>query len=72
MLLIWPYGYSIEVEKGKINILDDNDDIVASVGDYVKIGGGESPVSHVENLIGESLPEDWKGTCWLVSKIVND
>ncbi len=72
MLLIWPYGYSVEVEKGNIHILDDNGDIVANVGDHVKMGGGETPVSHLENLVGKSLPDDWDGTCWLVSEIVND
>ncbi len=72
MLLIWPYGYSVEVGKGKIRILDDNGVIVASVGDHVKMGGGENPVSNVEKLIGESLPDDWNGTCWLVSKVITN
>jgi hypothetical protein len=74
MLLIWPYGYSVEVEKGNIHILDDNGDIVASVGDHVKIGGGQSTVSHshLENLVGKPLPDRWEGTCWIVSEIVND
>jgi hypothetical protein len=72
MLLLWPYGYSVEVEKGNIHILNDNGDIVANVGDHVKMGGGQIPVSHLENLVGKSLPDDWDGTCWLVSEIVND
>ena len=74
MLLIWPYGYSVEVEKGNIHILDDNGDIVASVGDHVKMGGGQSPISHshLEILVGKPLPDSWEGTCWIVSEIVND
>jgi hypothetical protein len=72
MLLIWPYGYSVDVEDGKIHILNENGHIVASVGEYVKIGGGENPISNVEKLIGYSLPEVWEGTCWMVSEIVND
>ncbi len=69
MLLIWPYGYSVDVEDGKIHILNENGHIVASVGEYVKIGGGENPISNVEKLIGYSLPDDWEGTCWLVAPL---
>jgi hypothetical protein len=72
MLLIWPYGYSLEVEDGKIHILDETGEVVANVGDHVKIGGGQNPITNVEKLIGKSLPDDWNGTCWLVSEIVND
>ena len=72
MLLLWPYGYSVEVEKGNIHILDDNRDIVARVGDHVKMGGGQIPVSHLETLIGESLPDSWEGNCWMVSKVVSN
>ena len=72
MLLLWPYGYSVEVEKGNIHILDDNRDIVANVGDHVKMGGGQIPVSHLETLIGESLPDSWEGDCWMVSKVVSN
>jgi hypothetical protein len=71
MLLIWPYGYSVDVEKWKIRILDDNGDIVARVGDHAKIGGGIIPLSQVEKVIGESLPDSWEGDCWLVGKIVS-
>jgi hypothetical protein len=69
MLLIWPYGYSVDVEKWKIRILDDNGDIVASVGDHVKIGGGVIPLSQAEKVIGESLPDSWEGDCWLVGEV---
>ncbi len=69
MLLIWPYGYSVAVEKGEIQILNENRQIVARVGDNVKLGGGENPISNVEKLIGESLPEEWNGTCWLVAPV---
>jgi hypothetical protein len=72
MLLLWPYGYSIDVEKGNIHILDDNGAIVASVGEHVKMGGGQIPVSHLETLIGESLPDSWEGTCWMVAKVVSN
>ncbi len=72
MLLIWPYGYSVNVEDGKIHILDETGEVVANVGDYVKIGGGQNPITNVEKLIGKSLPDDWDGTCWLVSEIVNN
>jgi hypothetical protein len=71
-LLIWPNGYSVKVENGKIHVLDKNGEVVARVGDRIKVGGGETPITNVEKLIGYSLPDDWEGTCWLVSEIVND
>jgi hypothetical protein len=69
ILLIWPYGYSVDVENEEIHILNENGQAVASVGDSIKVGGGENPASNVEKLIGYSLPDDWYGICWLVASI---
>ena len=45
-LLIWPYGFSLKNESGVIYVIDDNSQPIASVGDKIKIGGGETPGAH--------------------------
>ena len=72
-LAIWPYGYSVNVEDGEIQVLDESSQVVAHVGDSIKVGGGETTKEVVEeNYIGESLPDDCEGPYWLVSEVVDD
>jgi hypothetical protein len=69
-LIIWPYGYSVNVEDGEIQILDESGQVVARVGDFIKVGGGETAkVAVEENYIGESLPDDCEYPYWLVFKV---
>jgi hypothetical protein len=78
-LVIWPYGYSVNVEDGEIQILDESGQVVARVGDYIRLGGGETDKIVVEeNYIGESLPDDieeslpddYEHPYWLASGII--
>lgn len=39
---IWPPGYSLDIERGNIRVLDYRGSVVASVGDRVSFGGGET------------------------------
>ena len=72
-LAIWPYGYSVNVEGGEIQVLNESSQVVARVGDIIKMGGGETTKEVVEeNYIGESLPDDCEGPYWLVSEVVDD
>lgn len=73
ILLIWPYGYSLDVKDGKIQVLDEGGRVVARVGDSIKVGGGETTKEVVEeNFIGKPLPDDCEGPYWLVSELIND
>ncbi len=66
-LLVWPYGYSLRIEGNEIQIVDNDGQIVACVGDSIKLGGGQIPAQMVEEFIGKSLPYDCEGPYWIVS-----
>jgi hypothetical protein len=67
-LIIWPYGYSYQIEGEDIWILDDNSIRIFKVGDFVHIGGGEIPKDWAEEKIGQSLPENCQGPYWLMAQ----
>lgn len=72
-LAIWPYGYSVNVEGGEIQVLNESSQVVARVGDIIKMGGGETTKEVVEeNYIGKPLPDDCEGPYWLVSEVLSD
>jgi len=60
-LAIWPYGYSLKIEGEEFQIINDKGQIVAKVGDTVKLGGGFVGVSAVEQRIGHALPKNATG-----------
>jgi hypothetical protein len=70
-LLIWPYGYSLRIEGKEIQVIDSDGQVVARVGDRIKVGGGEVPAEIVEKYIGQPLPDDCKGPYWIVSEVVD-
>jgi hypothetical protein len=69
-LLIWPYGFSVRGEGEEIQVLDGDGQVVAVVGESIKVGGGESTAEIVEKYIGKSLPDDCEGPFWIVSEVV--
>jgi hypothetical protein len=40
-LIIWPHGFLLRTEGEVIQIIDENGQIFARIGDVIKIGGGE-------------------------------
>lgn len=70
-LLVWPYGYSLETESKEIRILDNDGRVVACVGDWIKVDGGEVPWEIVEKYIGKPLSDNCTGPYWLVSGVIN-
>jgi hypothetical protein len=57
----------------EIRIVDDAGQVVATVGDMIKVGGGEvRDRGIVEKLTGDLPPETCKGPFWLVSRVVED
>ena len=53
-LLIWPPDYSLNAEGNRVRVLNANGQVVAEVGNYVKVGGGRLSSLNVE-IIPESL-----------------
>ena len=70
-LLIWPYGYSFKTQDSKICIADADGLIVARVGDWIKVGGGEITLDIVEKYLGKPLPENYSGPYWIVFGVIN-
>ena len=66
-LIIWPFGYTLEMEDDNIWVLNQTHDRVAKVGDTVRMGSGIIPDKFIAEKIGRSLPENCSGPCWLVS-----
>lgn len=58
-LLIWPPDYSLYTEGGFIRILDENDKVVAEVGDYLDMGGGiiSLDVASISKNLRQELPK---------------
>lgn len=74
-LLIWPHGFSIRTEGEEIQVIDDNGQVVACVGDKINVGGGEFPGEKAREYIEESiveqpLPDDCPGPYWIVGETV--
>jgi hypothetical protein len=65
-LPIWPYGTTLQRDDtGALRVLRSDGSLIAEVGEYVKIGGGDvggdvgedgRDVSFAEQLIGQSIP----------------
>jgi len=61
-LIIWPYGYSFDINGNKIQILNDKNQPVAIVGDYVFVGGGLQSQENLEKVyLSQSIPDRVKG-----------
>jgi len=68
VLLIWPVGFSPHTEQGIIQVLDSTGQAVASVGDWVEIGGGEVPPTYLDLV--DPLPENCPEPYWLVGDYI--
>lgn len=69
LLIVWPYGFSARVESNKVLIINEKGEVVTSVGKDFAGGGGEVPRSIVEELMGQSLPDNCPGPYWLLSEV---
>lgn len=52
---IWPLEFDFNTGSGSVNILNGDDQVVARVGDQIRVSGGEarlSPEEFEENVIG--------------------
>jgi hypothetical protein len=63
-LLIWPPDFNFSIENDTIKILNENGELVASIGDKVIISGGEVPVLY-EPVKGQ-VPSQCDGPYWII------
>lgn len=73
-LLIWPPNYSLDARGNRIRVLNANGRVVAEVGDYIEVGGGEISTLELEGIperLRQELPERCSPPYWLVGEEVN-
>jgi hypothetical protein len=64
-LLIWPPDFNIRFENSAVEIVNGNDEIVAHLGDYVQMSGGEiQSLSLLDEFIQEQVPPQCPGPFW--------
>jgi len=72
-LIIWQTDYFLNNHEGVIEILDRNGQAVARVGEEIRMGGGEVPLTaDLERALRAPLPEQCDGPYWLMGEIVPD
>ena len=67
-LLIWPHGFKLSVDGPDIRIGDDSG-VSLSVGEEIRIGGGEVPLAHVQTLVEQPVPDECPGPYWVVGEV---
>jgi len=68
-LLIWPPDFNFTIENDTIKVLNDKNEIVASIGDRVQMGGGEIHLlSQLDKSIQEQVPSQCPGPYWIIGE----
>lgn len=70
-VLIWPNGFSVQGGE-EIQVLDGDGQVVAIVGEAIKVGGGETTEEIAEMYTGKGIPDDVGGPFWIVSEVINE
>jgi hypothetical protein len=66
-LLIWPPDFNLSIENGTIEILNEDGETVAHIGDRVRIGGGEvHSLVMLDKFIQEQVPSQCTGPYWII------
>jgi hypothetical protein len=65
-LLIWDEKFATRTEQGVVQVIDvQTGEVLASVGDYVEIGGGEAPAD-IEKYLKQPIPIECPEPNWIV------
>lgn len=72
-LVIWQPDYFINNNEGVIELWDREGDVVARVGEEVRMGGGEAVLTEkLLHQLREPLSEQCEGPYWLMGELVSD
>ena len=66
-LLIWPQGFSVRVNHNITEVVDGKGQLIAQVGDSLRVGGGEMPAQHITEYVLQPLPDKCPGPYWIIS-----
>ena len=70
-LLIWPKGFELTVDGQDIRVSDDSG-VSLSVGEELRIGGGEKPLAWLQPFVEQPFPNDCPGPYWVVGNVPTD
>lgn len=70
-LIIWQPDYFLNDNAGTIEVLDRQGEVVARVGETIRLGGGEVPLRSFEQYLREPLPSQCSGPYWLMGEVVS-
>ena len=65
-LLIWPNTAEMTADGQGVRA---GVSLTFSVGDEMRMGGGEAKFSHVQKIVQQPIPSDCPGPYWLVGEI---
>ena len=66
-LLMWTADFTLRSQGGVLEVLDGTGQVVARVGEEVRMGGGEvSYVGHLGEYVELQLPPGCPGPYWIV------
>jgi len=69
-LPVWPPSFYITLEDGVIQVHDGSGDVVARVGDWVRMGGGETKITFLDTDVRAQIPDRCAGPYWIVGNEV--
>jgi hypothetical protein len=69
-LIIWPYGYTWRKYELGIEVLDQNNRVVARTGQIITLGGGIIPVETLDSICKPPVPDNIAGPFWMVGNII--
>lgn len=71
-LLIWPPNFTLSTKVNVIQILDEDGEVMACVGDEVRISGGEiKSLSFFSEPMQKQIPPNCSGPYWIVGDEVH-
>lgn len=70
-LLVWPSGFELSANRDELNILDEEDEFVARIGDEVEMSGGQVTALEAGEAYEElrrelRIPETCPESLWMV------
>ena len=69
-LLVWPPDFRLSTEGGGIQVLNEAGQVVARVGEKVRMGGGQiSYPQHLGEYVLRHLPPSCPGPYWVVGSV---
>jgi len=72
-LIIWQTDYFLNNREGVIEVLDRNGQVVVRVGEEIRMGGGEVPLTaDLERALRAPLPEQCDGPYWLMGEVMDE